>query len=249
MIYKNGYGTQVYPFTVPVPFPVGLIADMKICLKQVKQIDSQQLFVSAISGGNETLTVTLSTTAHGVLCTFKYVDNLWITVNNEQVFGFLLLNYIPRESFSYVGRWYIQRRCYTLGTKLKGLSKAGIAGAHAAEGPLLQLRTGGLFTERARLQNTEIRGTYYDTVINIGRDTEDPHKQLTQEFPNKLPYISSVNGVSKAHLLISSSDSTIHISDPVQTDRKDIYVMYIGTEKEFPHCPQWDTSSSATEEL
>ena len=110
---------------------------MKICLKQVEQIDSQQLFVSAISGGNETLTVTLSTTARGVLCTFKYVDNLWITVNNEQVFGFLLLNYIPRESFSYIGRWYISRRCYTLGTKLKGLSKAGIAGAHAAEGPLL----------------------------------------------------------------------------------------------------------------
>ena len=247
MIYRNDHGTQLYPFIDPIPFPIGLIADIKICIKRAM---SGTPFVSAISAGQQSLIVSLSYTDQqginqGTLCTFVYADNLWITVDTDKVFGFLLLNHPPRQAFSYLGTWKLSRRCYTFGVTL-GAYDIGAEQISAAQGNLLQVYTSGLLTERNRLERANIDGRIYDTVINIGRNSQDSHTQLVQARSGKLPYISTVNGVACSELFISSSDPTIQIESPIATGDSDVYVLYINTNNDFPHCSQWDLQSNSS---
>lgn len=226
--YKNRHGTQTYPFTSTVPFPQGLIKDIKVVLKK----STKQPYISKISCGNNSLQIVLST-VEGCLGIFIYADSSWITLDNDQVFGFIQLAVEPSQVFSYTGIWRLHRSCYTFGNKLKGLQKISANGLALEAGRILDIQLAGDLT---------IRQSAAPFIVNIGRD-QDPHQQYTVQMSAQQPYITAVNGLPTSELILRSSDSSIKIQQPIQVQNSDVYVMYISTSKDFPHCSQWDSDS------
>lgn len=238
MLYKNKYGTQTYPFISSVPFPLGMIADIKLGLKDT--VSTEAPFISNIAGSKQHLNISVSS-AQGLLGTFQYTGNKWITLDNQKLFGFILLNFLPAQSFSFTGRWEIFRGCYTFGVEFKGLKTAYVQQAPLRETQLLHLFTSGLLTQRT----SQKLGDW--DILNIGRDTEDPYYELTEEILNQQPFISTVNGISVKNLILDSSDSSILIQPLQQIPNTDIYILYIDTNMDFPHCPEWDDISSSSQ--
>lgn len=226
--YKNSHGTQNYPFTSAVPFPEGLIKDIKIVLKN----SEKQPYVSKLSCGKNSLQITLNNTDM-YLGTFTYQGIPWITLDNDNVFGFVQLAVQPQETFSYTGIWRLYRSCYTFSSKLQGLHKASADGLSITKSRILNIQLAGDLT---------IRQTAESFKVNIGRDAQ-PHQQYTIQINAEQPYITQVNGFPTSQLRLKSSDSSIEIGEPVQVQNSDVYVMYISTLQGFPRCSQWESDS------
>lgn len=223
--YKNSHGTQSYPFIDKVPFPQGLIKDIKVVLKN----GDKQPYISKISCGKGSLQIVLNTIS-GCLGTFIYQGSPWITLDNDAVFGFVQLVVQPTEDFSYTGIWRLYRGCYTFGSQLHGIQRASANGLSLASSRILNVQLAGDIT---------IRQTTEPFKVNIGRDLQ-PHQQYTSQLRTSQPYITQVNGLSTTQLIINSSNSSIEVQAPIQVQNSDIYVMYINTLQNFPRCSQWE---------
>ena len=226
--YKNSHGTQNYPFTAAVPFSQGLIKDIKIALKN----SDKQPYVSKISCGNASLQIVLNTIS-GYLGTFIYSGNPWITLDNDNVFGFVQLAVQPTKTFSYTGIWRLHRGCYTFGSQLRGLQSVSANGLSLVPSRILDVQLAGDLTIR---QATE------PFKVNIGRDLQ-PHQQYTTQMSAQQPYITQVNVLPTSELILNSSNSSIEVQAPIQVQNSDVYVMYINTLQGFPRCSQWESDS------
>lgn len=228
--YRPEAGADLYPFLQKTPFPTGCITYIKLALKNTYQVP----FITSIHSDQNYFSIELQT-QHTYIGNFLYDDNQWITLNNQNVFGFVLLGVVPTEKFSYSGKWNIHRTCYTFPIHLQGLQKASFSGLSVQPSQILSLVLAGDLTLRDNSDSSK-------NTINIGRDSTD-HLQYTKDGFQPTTYVKSINGIIADSFIITSSDSSIEVL-PVLNKGNDTYVIYLNTKRSFPACPQWAQSDS-----
>lgn len=231
LTYKPEVGTDLYPFLHKVPFPQGCIADIKIALKNTNQTP----YITAINSAKDFFSIQIQT-KNKYIGTFLYAGDLWITVNNNNAFGFILLNITPTNVFSYTGKWYLERCCYTFPVQLQGIKKVFFNGLSLNQQQILNLNFAGDITIR---DNSDSKSA----IINIGRDA-NAHEDYTTTNNQPTTFIKSIRGIKADSVIFQSSDSTIEVS-PILEKKRSTYVLYINTKSPFPACPQWDSDSKA----
>lgn len=228
--YEIQKTTTVYPFIDSIPFPTGLIKQLKIALKDTFQTP----YISSISSASGYFSLQLQTKS-SYIGNFLYNGNKWITLNNSYVFGFVELSGEPTQTFSYSGKWRLDRNCYTFPIELDGMKNFSAQGLSIDKDSTVKLSVAGDLYIRQTQESDS-------SQVNIGRD-KDPHKDYTEEILDYSTYIKAVNKISANHLNLISSDSSIIVQAPIQKT-EDIYIMYIDTSEEFPICKQWIDSDS-----
>lgn len=226
--YEIHKTTTSYPFKGSIPFPGGLIKQLRVALKNT----SQTPFVSSIASAPGYFSLQLQTNS-SYIGNFLFQGDKWITLNTENAFGFIQLEVDPVDTFSYSGKWALQRICYTFPVQLDGIKTFTAAGLSVQKGSLVKLSVTG---------DLSVRENNNQSIVNIGRDS-DPHKQYTDNILGFDTYIKTVNNIAVRQLTVKSSDSTIIIENPIPKS-SNFYVMYINTKGDFPVCTQWKESDS-----
>lgn len=226
--YEMHKTTTSYPFKGGIPFPGGLIKQLRVALKNTTQTP----FVSSIASAPNYFSLQLQTKS-SYIGNFLFQGDKWITLNNDNAFGFVQLEVVPIDTYSYFGKWQLQRVCYTFPVVLTGIKTFTASGLSVQKGPVVNISVAG---------DLSVRTTGNSSVINIGRDSA-PHKEYTESILGFDTYIKTVNGIAAKQLALVSSDSTIIVERPVHK-RGDLYIMYIKTTGDFPVCPEWVQSDS-----
>lgn len=242
--YKPEKGVDIYPFISSIPFPSGCIIDIKLALKSTNQTP----YVTAVASKQNYFSIQLQTD-HVYIGNFLYTDNKWITLNNQHVFGFVLLGTIPVNTFYFTGKWSLQRSCYTFPVELDGLKKASFSGLSLEPSDILNLAISGDLSLRQRSDSQASNSTSDSAfqVVNIGRD-QAAHEQYTESGNQPTTFVKTINGISADELVLETSDSTIDILS-VQEKNDQTSVIYIKTKESFPACPQWTIKQSDSEQV
>lgn len=211
--------THLYPFLQSVPFPVGFIKNIKIVLKKSKQIP----YISSIISLQGQLFVQISTKSKN-LGSFVYEDNLFININNQQIYGFIQLSHSPIQVFSYQGTFNIHRSCYVYSVILQGCDSININNQKFSIPRILNIQVEG---------DASIK--VIDNVITIRRNNQDFFNYFIKQ-PDTTTYVSSVNNNVCEEINIIAQSPSIIISQPVFKNNN--YTIYISTDKDFPVCAE-----------
>ena len=227
-ILNNDSDLQQFPFTSYTPFPVGLIQNIQIVLKDSSQVP----FVSTIGSSQGVFTIQLQT-RDSYLGTFSYSGSLWLTLNNQHVFGFVKLTTLPVESFNFSGKWYLRRPCYNYAVQLKGLQQVCFDELPMQSAQILDLQFTGDFAIQRSSDSAQ--------VFNIGRNADQTYGQYTQGGYSTQDCVTTIQGFQRKELIFQSSDSSIIVKNPVEAGTG-VYIMYINTTEQFKNCDPSDSN-------
>ena len=204
-----------------------MIKDIKVALRT----KADSVYVSSISGSQQSFILNLSTQKQ-FLGSFQYKGNLWITLGNANVFGFVQLNHLPTSNFHYTGKWHLDKGCYTFPVTLQGLSSVKVNNTQLYPDTQLQIKlTGNLKTFKEQSDTCVIKRAETFLVNPL------------EEAQGYSGYVTSVNGFQCIALNITSSDSSILIQD-LKNLTDNTYVLNIDTTKDFPTCKQQQRDES-----
>lgn len=209
-LYSNT-ADLTYPFSSNIPFEVGLIQDIKIVVK--KQVE--EIFVTSIATSQKSFILHISSQSQ-YLGAFEYKDNLWITLNNQNIFGFVLLNHVPIKKQSYSGKWYLYKQCVTYTTQLRTPDSIYINSDSITDIDILNLNI---------LGNLQYSIDGNTVIISRSEDALTNYYDINIE---QASYITKVNNVQCKYLNIISSDSSIQISGPTKLSNNSYY-LFINT--------------------
>lgn len=214
----------VYPFTCTVPFPVGIIKNIKIALKISRDIP----FISALVKTEQVFTIQIST-KQKVLGSFIDQGDTFINLNNDQIYGFIQLGVYPPSNMNYTGQFNIHKSCYTYSVPLQGLKQLEINNKKYKCEDILKVSVSG---DCQIVQDVD--------CITISR-SKDSLYDYFQKQPKNIPYIVSIDNVVCQQLHIEGmtidKDNIIQVDKPVLRNQKN-YVLYIRTSQNFPTCEQ-----------
>lgn len=209
--YVNRYSDVLLPFTQPVPFPIGCISHISLCIPR-----QQSVYVTSIVSTKNNFMLSVSTADDGYSCSFVYNRNLLIQSTAENnMFGVLSLSHIPQQEFSYTGQWQLHKRYIQITRDIKGYKAIQVNGKQYTAPKALRLEFGG--------------------AVQVSNGTVSRQSGLTFGVPSySTSYVSSVNDIAAQSLFIQSSDSSVVVSQPILS--RDTVTVYINTTEQFPTC-------------
>ena len=218
LTYKNRLSDVLLPFIQPVPFPIGYITHISVCIPQKLPV-----YVTSITSQPERFTISIAAgrLQDGALqgaytCMFTYKKNLQIASTDQNgMCGVLTLSHIPQEKFTYTGLWQLHSRFIQVQRDISSYKSITVNGAqHKVDQTLSILATGSV----------QVDGT---SVIR--------QADLSFGVPSTRPTcVQAVNNMRIQRLFIQSSDSCIGVSAPVST--ASTLTIYINTFSGFPTC-------------
>lgn len=211
--------SSVYPFICNIPFPLGIIKNIKIALKN--SIDTP--FVSSIVKTSQTFAIEIST-VQKVLGSFIYNGNNFINLNNQQIYGFIQLGFYPVKDINCIGKYYIHKSCYTYAVDLEGIKTLKINNKSYVCPRILKIDVNG-----------DCNLTSEDNIITIAR-SQEPLYSYFQKSADNTQYVLSINSTPCQSLFLhNNQQAIIHINNP-ELRKDNSYVIYISTSQEFPVC-------------
>lgn len=215
----NNRESFIYPFIDSIPFPSGMIRNIKIALKT----DNNTPFVSSIIKVGDSFSIQLSN-SQKVLGQFIYEGDNFINLNNQNIYGFIQLGYCPEEEMNYRGRFQIHRSCYTQPVYLEGIEELNINNKNVQCPNILKLKCKGECT-------LQVAGT----DVRLKR-TQNPSYSFFQKANDQYNYVLTINGQQCQQLIIKSDAyKIIQVNKATERPEK-TYVIYINTSDGFPTC-------------
>ena len=213
---------SVYPFIQAVPFPSGLIKNIKLAIKPAAVVYGLPIpFVSAVQIKNRTMQVQIATDQL-VLGTFQLENTTFDCIDNNLVYGFVQLSVPPSIQCSFRGKFKLHNSCYTYPVQLGGLQHLKINNQVYQAPTILTIRVTG-----------DAAVSVSDSIV-ISR-TDDPLYTYFDKSAPTQSVVTSVDGIQCGALQISTAFSSVNISDVVQ-GQNGRYIIFIDTTNEFPTC-------------
>lgn len=243
--YRSDILDYTYPFASHVPFDLGLIQSMRFALKRC----TGQLYVTRILCQPGSFKLRLSSQDQ-VLGDIQYSGNQWITVDNEDLFGFIKLAVQPSSTFSYEGKWPLHKGAYTYAIDNGGLRQLNTQNGSIINPDYIELQVSGdlqISTDPIQAQFTGGFPVLQSNKVYIRRteDALNTYAVIPQAQRISIDkVIKTVNTIPANHLVVTSSVNSITVQAPVQV-ANGLYVMYVSTEKGFPTCQRQQYESDS----
>lgn len=218
LTYKNRLSDVLLPFVDAVPFPIGYITHISLCIPQ-----SLPVYVTSVVSQPDQFTMGLAAgklqndILEGVYsCTFTYKKNLQIVSTGQSgMTGVLVLAHLPQQSFAYTGMWQVHNRYVCTQRDISSYTYVSVNGTRHPVNQVLDIKFKG---------SVQVTGTM------VARQAD-----LSFGVPSiRTACVSSVNNMRVKKLYIKSSDSCIDVGAPVSTGST--VTVYINTYTGFPTC-------------
>lgn len=209
--YANRYSDILLPFAQPVPFPIGCISYISLCIPT-----QQRVYVTSIISSKNSFMLSATTEDGLYSCSFVYKGNLTVQSTQQNgMFGVLTMSHVPSQQFSYTGSWQLHRRCIQTTRDIKGYRTVQVNGKVYTAPNVLNLQFSG--------------------TVQVSDSVVSRQPGITFGVPAySTSYVSSVNDINVQSLVLTSSDSRIVVAEPVVCGNT--VTIYLNTTERFPTC-------------
>ena len=217
LTYRNRLSDVLLPFVQPVPFPIGYITHISLCIPSRLPV-----YVTSIVSKPGQFVLSVATqkqdiTSQQYSCVFIYDKNLQIKSTHQNgIQGVLTLAHLPDQTFSYTGKWQIHQKYIKAVRALSNYTNIRVNGSTYQLQGVLDI----LFKGYIQVSGTDVART----------------QGLSFGVPSTLASgVNAVNNMSVQKLYIKSADQAITVAaTPIVSG--DVVVLYINTTEQFPAC-------------